>query len=102
MKKLKALVYAVCALVMCMGVFAGCGGGNDGKTDEPPVCTHTNLTKVEGKDATCYEEGNYAYYRCECGELFSDKNAQRPTTLEDAKIEKLRHDMHRYEEQVGS
>ena len=100
MKKLKALVCAVSALVMGVGILTGCGNGNE--KDETPACTHTNLTKVEGKDATCYEEGNYAYYECECGELFSDKNAQRPTTLDDVKIEKLRHDMHRYEEQVGS
>ncbi len=85
---------------MCMG--AGCGGGNDGKTDEPPVCTHTNLTKVEGKDATCFETGNFAYYRCECGALFSDKNGQRPTTLEDVTIEKTSHDMHYYENQEGN
>ncbi len=102
MKKLKALVCAVSTLVMCMGIFAGCGGGNDGKTDEPPVCTHTNLTKVEGKDATCFETGNFAYYRCECGALFSDKNGQRPTTLEDVTIEKTSHDMHYYENQEGN
>ena len=59
MKKLKALVCAACAFVMCMGIFAGCGNGNE--KDETPACTHTNLTKVDGKDATCYEEGNYAY-----------------------------------------
>lgn len=100
MKKLKALVCAVSALVMCTGILAGCGDGNE--KDETPACTHTNLNKVDGKDSTCYEEGNYAYYKCECGELFSDKSAQRPTTLEDVKIEKLRHDMHRYEEQAGS
>ena len=101
MKRLKALVCAVSVLT-CAGLFTGCGGGNGDEKDETPACTHTNLTKVEGTDATCYEEGNYVYYECECGELFSDKNAQRPTTSDDVKIEKLRHDMHRYEEQVGS
>lgn len=101
MKKLKALVCAVSVLT-CVGFFAGCGGGNDGENGGTPACTHSNLTKVDGKDATCYEEGNYAYYECECGGLFSDKNAQKPTTSDDVKIEKLRHDMHRYEEQVGS
>ena len=100
MKKLKALVCTVFALVLSVGILAGCG--NDGKNGGTPACAHTNLTKVDGKDATCYEEGNYAYYECECGGLFSDKNAQRPTTSDDVKIEKLRHDMHRYEEQVGS
>lgn len=101
MKRLKALVCAVSVLT-CAGLLTGCGGGNDGENGGTPACTHSNLTKVDGKDATCYEEGNYAYYECECGGLFSDKNAQRPTTSDDVKIEKLRHDMHRYEEQVGS
>ena len=101
MKRFKALVCAVSVLT-CAGLFTGCGGGNGDEKDETPACAHTNLTKVDGKDATCYEEGNYVYYECECGELFSDKNAQRPTTSDDVKIEKLRHDMHRYEEQVGS
>lgn len=105
MKKLKALVFVVSALVMCTGIFAGCRGGNennDGGDGGTTACIHTNLTRVDGKDSTCYEEGNYAYYRCDdCGELFSDKNAQRPTTLQDVTIEKTRHDMHRYEEQVA-
>ena len=101
MKRFKALVCAVSVLT-CAGLFTGCGGGNGDEKDETPACAHTNLTKVDGKDATCYEEGNYVYYECECGELFSDKNAQRPTTSDDVKIEKLRHDMHRYEELVGS
>ncbi len=85
-----------------MGILSGCGGNNEKPKDENPACTHTNLTKVEGKDATCLEEGNYTYYQCECGALFSDKNGQNPTTLQDVSIEKTRHDMHRYEEQVGS
>ncbi len=98
MKKLKALACAVSALVLCAGLFAGCGGGDDGEGD---VCTHTNLTKVEGKDATCLETGNFVYYRCECGALFADKNGQKSTTLQDVTIEKKSHDMHYYTEQAA-
>lgn len=103
MKKLKAIVCTATAFIMCMGMLAGCDGNEKGSENgDDPVCTHTNLTKVEGKDATCLEEGNYTYYQCECGALFSDKNGQKPTTLQDVNIEKTRHDMHRYEEQVGN
>lgn len=99
MKKLKALICATSVLVF----FTGCGGVRENVSDSGAIaCTHANLTKVDGKDPTCYEEGNYTYYKCDdCAELFSDKNAQRPTTLQDVTIEKKRHDMHRYEEQVA-
>lgn len=100
MKKFKALISAVCALVMCGGMFVGCGGDN--KNNQTPVCKHENLQKVEGKDSTCLEEGNYTYYKCECGELFSDKNGTKPTTSEDITIDKMRHDMHYYDETVAS
>lgn len=104
MKKLKALCSIAIALMLGTAVFAGCGGGNDDDVDDggTPVCTHANLTKVDGKDSTCYEEGNYTYYKCDdCGELFSDKNAQKATTLQNVTIAKTRHDMHLYEEQVA-
>lgn len=102
MKKWKSLICATAALVLCLGILAGCGDSGDVQDDKPTACTHTNLTKVEGKDATCYEEGNYTYYKCDdCGGLFSDKNAQKTTTLQGVTIAKTRHDMHRYEEQVA-
>ena len=97
MNKLKALACVAVALTFGTAIFAGCGNGEE----QEPACEHTNLEKVDGNKATCYEEGNYAYYKCECGELFSDKNGQKPTTLEDVTIAKTRHDMHFYEEQVA-
>lgn len=104
MKKLKNLFCVTAALILFTGMFAGCGGGEKDNVGDggSAACTHANLTKVDGKDSTCYEEGNYTYYKCDdCGELFSDKNAQRPTSLQDVTISKTRHDMHRYEEQVA-
>lgn len=110
MKKLKSLVLAASALILCAGLFTGCGGtdsnGNSGGNSEnsaggTSVCAHTELTKVEGKDPTCYDYGNSVYYECECGALFSDKNGKRPTTLEDVRINKLRHDMYQYDGQIG-
>lgn len=100
MRKLKALLCTAIALVLCAGMLAGCGGGGD--NGEDTACDHTKLTKVEGKDATCLEEGNYSYYECECGELFTDKNGKNSTTLQEVTIEKTRHDMHRYDDKVGS
>lgn len=98
MKKFKALFAAVAALALGTSMFVGCGGDGDDNTP----CTHGALQKVDGHDASCFEEGNYAYYKCgDCGELFSDKNATKPTTAQDVKIEKTRHDMHKYEEQVA-
>lgn len=86
---------------MAIGATAliGCGG----KTEPvDPACPHTQLQKVDGRDANCLEEGNYTYYKCECGELFSDKNGTKPTTAQDVTIDKTRHDMHYYDEAVAS
>lgn len=40
---------------------------------------HT-LTKIEGKDATCTENGYMEYYRCSCGLYYSDKNRTQTIT----------------------
>ena len=42
------------------------------------------LTHVDGKPATCTEDGNIEYYRCTregCGELFADADGKNETTL---------------------
>lgn len=44
----------------------GSNGGSIGGTDDHP---HT-YTKVDGKEATCTEEGNDEYYVCDCGKKF--------------------------------
>ena len=44
---------------------------------------HVNhLTPVAEKTATCKEDGNIAYWRCECGSLFKDADATIPVTAE--------------------
>lgn len=39
------------------------------------VCEHKNLTFVPQKPVSCTEDGNYAYYLCECGSYFYDDKA---------------------------
>ena len=51
-----------------------------------------HLTKVEAKAATCTENGNKAYYKCSCGELFADKDAQKEITLAEVEIEAKGHE----------
>lgn len=44
---------------------------------------HVNhLTPVAEKTATCKEDGNIAYWRCECGSLFKDADATISVTAE--------------------
>ena len=64
--------------------------------EQPQTCTecgyvlkqalghqHVNhLTSVAEKTATCKEEGNIAYWRCECGSLFKDAAATIMVTAE--------------------
>lgn len=97
MKKLKVIFSIAAACALGTAILAGCGG----KKDEETACAHTNLEKVDGRNSNCYEEGNYTYWKCGCGALFSDKNANKPTTAEDVKIEKTRHAMHYYDEKVA-
>ena len=48
---------------------------------------HANhLTEVPAKTPTCIEDGNKAYFRCECGKLFTDSTAATKTTLADVTI----------------
>ena len=84
---------------------SGCDEKNDVTThtpgaaateEQPQTCTecgyvlkqalghqHVNhLTSVVEKTATCKEEGNIAYWRCECGSLFKDAAATIMVTAE--------------------
>lgn len=58
-------VYVLCLMTLLMSfAFAGCS----------VECVHT-LTRVEPKAATCTEDGNREYYRCDnCGECFADED----------------------------
>ena len=52
---------------------------------------HNNLTKVEAQEATCTENGNKAYYKCSCGELFADEKAENKISIEDVEIKATGH-----------
>ena len=50
-------------------------------------CQHTNLTPVAAKEATCIEDGNIAYWSCECGKYFEDEDATTEIALADTVVE---------------
>ena len=46
-----------------------------------PQLSHThNLTKVEATEVSCLDNGNIAYYTCECGKWFLDANGEQLIT----------------------
>ena len=52
------------------------------------------LTHVDGKPATCTEDGNIEYYRCtreDCGRLFSDANGTKELTDNDVNLPAQHH-----------
>lgn len=54
-------------------------------------CAHV-LSKVEAKEATCQEEGNIEYWRCErCNVRFSDENGENEISADDTVIAKVSH-----------
>ena len=54
-------------------------------------CAHV-LSKVEAKEATCQEEGNIEYWRCErCNVRFSDENGENEISADDTVIAKASH-----------
>ena len=48
--------------------------------DKVQIHVHGNLTKYPSKPATCTEDGNKAYYTCECGEWFYNAQATEVVT----------------------
>ncbi len=50
-----------------------------------------NLTEVKAKDATCTENGNIAYYECECGKWFTDNTATTEITDKNSVVIKAGH-----------
>jgi predicted esterase len=54
------------------------GGGS---TNVTPEHVHS-LSYVRATEASKYEHGSHAYYRCGCGKLFTDKQCKNETTLE--------------------
>ena len=58
-----------------------------------PKIKHVHdLTRVDAKEATCTENGNKEYYKCSCGELFADRDAQKKITLAEVEIEAKGHE----------
>ncbi len=55
------------------------------------TCLHTNLTPVGAKSAECESAGNIAYFVCECGKYFKDKDASKPTNPTEVKLFELGH-----------
>lgn len=46
-----------------------------------PMLSHTHsLTSVEANEASCLENGNIAYFTCECGKWFLDESAEQLIT----------------------
>lgn len=56
-----------------------------------PKHQHTPIF-VEAKAATCTEDGNKTYYRCECGKCFTDEACKHETTEAEQIIPKISHD----------
>ena len=52
-----------------------------------------DMTKTDGKEATCTEDGNNEYYTCSrCGGVFKDEAGTPATTVEAETLKKLGHD----------
>ena len=49
-------------------------------------------TLVKANDATCTEDGNVAYYVCDCGKLYSDEACTKEITLADTVVKATGHD----------
>ena len=51
-----------------------------------PRCQHTSLIAVPAKEASCTEDGNKAYWVCECGKYFGDSAATNEIEIEDTVV----------------
>lgn len=61
-------------------------------------CKHDSLTFVEPKSADCENDGNVAYYKCTCGNLYLDEGATQKVT--DANTLVVKAEGHNYVKQV--
>ena len=65
-----------------------------------PECQHPDLTEIEAKEASCTENGNIAYWRCnDCSKYFADANGYEEISPEDTVIPS---DGHTYSSQWSS
>ena len=80
------------------------GAATEEKAETCTVCGYTitptlnhehtregNLTKVNAVAATCTTDGNKEYYKCSCGQLFSDASAKAETSLEEVTVKASGH-----------
>lgn len=75
-KQKRALIIVAVVLVLALlavGIWLAVRSGNDVEHQHSPIL-------VEAKKATCTEDGNNAYYRCECGKFFTDEACKNETT----------------------
>ena len=68
------------------------------------MITHTHvLTKEEAKAATCTENGNNEYYKCEtCNKVFRDAEGKTETTVEKETLPTTRHNMTKTEAKAAT
>ena len=62
-------------------------------TEEETVTHKHILTRVAEKLASCTQDGNTAYYKCVCGDVFLDILGQKKTTLAEVTIAKKEHNL---------
>ena len=82
-------ITVLCTLgTVCLsaGILVGCGEEKH------------NLVYIEGKSATCTEDGYQSYYVCtDCDKIFSDENGETEVAMSDITIAALGHDMHHHD-----
>ena len=97
---MKKLLCFLCALMLCLST-AGCKSGEGGsggdiiRSDPGTPHVHT-YTLVKGVKATCTEDGNSAYYTCDCGKIFLKKGIEYvETSLKDVTLKAKGHSFDR-------
>ena len=74
----------VSAIASEIGITGTCSAGFSTLGNEVlmhiDACLHTSLTFVAENQATCVDDGNSAYYTCDCGKWFWDDKAKQRIT----------------------
>lgn len=79
------VLFAVCALVFSTCLFNACDS------------THRHKTEYIGAvEATCSHNGNVEYWKCKCGKIFSDENAENELEPYSVIISQTRHNFGQY------
>ena len=93
MKKLIPMLFAFALLFSLAACNSGAGEGGTDKESSNSVSTHKHhCKKVEGKDATCLEEGKLTYWDCiGCDMIFNNQYLEKELSLDEVIIPKLPH-----------